>query len=177
MAYLPKEVLNVDLRKLKMAKNLAKKHMVYSESDKKLRVKNIIDANKKLNVLLDKLKKNKATTDDLSPVLLDLEEYFDKSDFPTLTLYSGVYAGEILELCFAKHPDVFRKDRYHKKEKNAYKRMFAHSHLAFSTALEDGSAKPNQIVDYLKYIEKFSSSVEPDKKDVSAIKFSFLGDE
>ena len=95
------------------------------------RTKQIREKNKYLAGLEKRIKEKKASQEELNEILKDVEGYFSGAEMPSLRLYSGDYAGEILESAFENYPEIFSRGRYERIAKRAFKKLLAREHPRF----------------------------------------------
>ena len=139
----------------------------------------IRDKNKELIALKESIKNRTVSNKKLQDILYNLEEYFDKAAMPSLALYAGDYAGETLDLLFEHYPEMFSRDRYLRKARNVYRKMMGQAYEAVMNNLRLGEVRPNQVVEFLKYIQPYLAKEEEDVEDKTAkLLFSVkVGDE
>lgn len=128
----------------------------------------IRDKNKELIALKESIKAHTVPEKKLRDIMYNLEEYFDKAHMPSLTLYSGDFAGEILELLFEHYPDMFSRDRYLRKSRERFRVMLGVAYEAVMANLKAGDVRPNQVVEFLKYIQPFLAKEEENADDKTA---------
>ena len=161
-----------------MKKKEIEKARIEAEKNMTNRLHQIVDNNKELIALKESIKKKDLTDEKLRSILFDLESYFTNAHMPSLTLYSGKYAGEPLELLFEHYPEIFSRDRYLRKSREKFRAMLGSAYEVVMAKLKVGDARPNQVVEFLKYIQPFLAREEDTEDRTSKLLFSVkVGDE
>lgn len=138
------------------------------------RTKQIIEKNKYLTELAKRVREKEASQKELNEILTDLEEYFSGAEMPSLRLYAGDYAGEILDNAFENYPEIFSRGRYERLSKRAFRKLIANTYTALMYKIGEGRMKSNQLLDFIKYAEPYLiNNKEEDKEGIEKIEFSF----
>lgn len=138
------------------------------------RTKQIREKNKYLAELEKKVKEKKASQEELNEILKDVEGYFSGAEMPSLKLYSGDYAGEILESAFENYPEIFSRGRYERMAKRAFRKLIANTYSSLMSKLGEGQIRSNQLLDFIKYAEPYLiNNKEEEKENTEKIEFTF----
>lgn len=161
----------------KLSKKEIEKQKIAEEKNAINSMYQVIDKNKRYIELKESVKNKTVSQETLKTIYFDLEHYF-KGEMPSLELYSGDYAGELLELLFDNYPEMFSRDRYVNKSRRAFKNIISAAYQAVFANLKVGEVRPNQVVDFLKYIQPFLVKEGENEDKTSKLLFSVkVGDE
>lgn len=138
------------------------------------RTKQIREKNRYLAELERRVKEKKASQKELNEILKDVEGYFSGAEMPSLKLYSGDYAGEILESAFENYPEIFSRGRYERMAKRAFRKLIANTYSTLMNKLGEGQIRSNQLLEFIKYAEPYLiNNKEEEKENTEKIEFSF----
>lgn len=141
-----------------------------SKQERLDRLMELAEGNKVLEDMKKRFRDRKATKEDLAEVLDALEGYFATTKFPSLNLYVGKYAGEILEYAFDNYPEIFVKEKYDNLARRAYYKMLADMYEVTLERIKCGEMRQGQVLEFIKYIEPIlSGKKDADLADIAKI--------